>query len=186
MDSKKPTMKLIHSYITKFINDRCNQLFKDFLTNNYSAIVQKNIIGDSEYTTPCITQIFNMCNKNKDWSFESLEETANYFIEDLYDPKKIIEKFKIIEVKSFKKTNKKDKESKKIKKEKNDFSKVYIDIYLNIEWLEEQALNIIRNGIILETEFKNKNIIVDFSSPNIAKEMHVGHLRSTILGESEI
>ena len=184
MDSKKPTMKLIHSYITKFINDRCYQLFKDFLPTNYSTIVQKNIIGDSEYTTPCITQIFNMCNKNKDWSFKSLEEAANIFIEDLYDPIKIIEKFKITEVKSIKKFNKKNKESKKLKKEKNDSSKVYIDIYLNIEWLEEQALNIIKNGIILETEYKNKNIIVDFSSPNIAKEMHVGHLRSTILGES--
>eukprot|EP01066_Platyproteum_vivax_P021067 Platyproteum_vivax@DN904_c0_g1_i1.p1 len=66
----------------------------------------------------------------------------------------------------------------------------FITVKLRDEWLTLQlkstlALTPLRIGQppVLQKQASSR-VVVDFSSPNIAKEMHVGHLRSTILGEA--
>ena len=60
----------------------------------------------------------------------------------------------------------------------------FINLTLEPAYLETQLREIQSDSRLgVETVKQPQRVIVDFSSPNIAKEMHVGHLRSTIIGD---
>ena len=68
----------------------------------------------------------------------------------------------------------------------------FINIHLDKKWLatqlaktsNDEKLGVAQRG---ETEEdKSQTVVVDYSAPNLAKEMHVGHLRSTIIGDAVV
>ena len=61
----------------------------------------------------------------------------------------------------------------------------FINFRLRDEWIAGQASRMLDDpGLGLAPVAEPRTVVVEYSSPNIAKEMHVGHLRTTIVGDA--
>jgi len=61
----------------------------------------------------------------------------------------------------------------------------FLNVRLNPHWVAGQLQSIIPDRRLgIEPVEKKQTVVVDYSAPNVAKQMHVGHLRSSVIGDA--
>lgn len=57
----------------------------------------------------------------------------------------------------------------------------YVNVFLADAWIAREVMGL---SIVQRNDPSGRRVVIDYSSPNVAKEMHVGHLRTTVVGDA--
>ena len=163
---EKKTFSLESEYIQHYLENlasSCAQKCSVTTIKNVSNRRKKNkdvdIKVDGHYIINLPQIAFNVTKKNGKLPWNNMEELSEQFIKYCHD--------------------KLDKSNIK-KLEYNNAGCILITF--QSEFIMNQLIELAEKSYDMHVE-KPKTIAVDFSSPNMAKKMHLGHLRSTIIGD---
>lgn len=153
--TQKSTMKNVQSMVKKLFTDAIQ---KRFNVEDEAIVTPITNIPGSDYKIPTAITLFHAYkSKQNSFGFSDPTELAKEII-------KSIPANEIIETVEVNKQNQ-------------------LIVTISQKFLEKEIALLLTEGVNVKSE-NPQTIAVDFSAPNIAKELHVGHLRSTVMGES--